>query len=155
MKILLFLRRNIRLLVPVFCGVALIVSGMHWEKEEARTYADGLILHQAAFAAMDAGDYEQAYELFIQSFFYSQDPELRSTSIYNAANLAWVADLADFDTLVASYKESLRNTPGFYEAAFNLEYLYMLKANAPEMMPMPGELPGEEEGDTYVRGPEI
>ncbi len=53
------------------------------------------------------------------------------------------------------YKESLRNTPGFYEAAFNLEYLYMLKEFAPEMVPMPGDNPGPGEDDTHVNGPEI
>lgn len=155
MKILLLLRRNIRLLIPVLFGLALIAAGLHLEKKEMRTYADGLLLHQAAFAALERENYQGAYELFVQSFFYSQDPEIRAYSLYNAANLAWVAELSDYDTLVTLYKESLRNAPGFYEAAFNLEYLYMLKENASEKMPVPGDEPGEGEGDTRVRGPEI
>ena len=155
MKILWLLRKNILFLVPVLCGLALIASGLHLEKEEAQTYADGLLLHQAAFAALERENHQAAYELFVQSFFYSQDPEIRAYSLYNAANLAWEEELSDYNTLVALYKESLRNAPGFYEAGFNLEYLYMLKENAPEMIPIPGGESGEEEDDGRVRGPEI
>jgi len=156
MKIFPLLRRNLRFLIPVLCGLALISVGLHLEKEEELTYANGFLLHQNAFAALEREDYQEAYELFVQSFFYSSDPELRAYSLYNAANLGWLIRSADYKTLVGFYKESLRNIPGFYEAAFNLEYLYMVKENAPEMVPMPaGDEPGSGEGDTRVNGPEI
>ena len=136
-----------RFWVPLFLAGMLIGTANFLEARAARNYSNGLDLQDAAFAMLQQGDPAAAYALFIESSVYSEDPMIRAFSLYNAANVAWGAELADYQMLVALYKESLRNLPGFYAASWNLEYLYFLKSEAPELLPEPGDglLPGEEE----------
>ncbi|OGC60074.1 hypothetical protein A3J33_02025 [candidate division WWE3 bacterium RIFCSPLOWO2_02_FULL_53_10] len=136
-----------RFWVPLFLAGMLIGTANFLEARAARNYSNGLDLQYAAFAMLNQGDPAAAYALFIESSVYSEDPMIRAFSLYNAANVAWGAELADYQMLVALYKESLRNLPGFYAASWNLEYLYFLKSEAPELLPEPGDglLPGEEE----------
>lgn len=136
-----------RFWVPLLLAGALIGTANFLEARAARNYSNGLDLQDAAFAMLQQGDPAAAYALFIESSVYSEDPMIRAFSLYNAANVAWGAELADYQMLVALYKESLRNLPGFYAASWNLEYLYFLKSEAPELLPEPGDglLPGEEE----------
>ena len=136
-----------RFWVPLFLAGMLVGTANLLEARSARNYSNGLDLQYAAFAMLNQGEPAAAYALFIESSASSTDPMIRALSLYDAANVAWGAELADYETLVALYKESLRNLPGFYAASWNLELLYFLKSEAPEMLPEPGEglLPGEEE----------
>lgn len=136
-----------RLMLPILLALVLVGLANLLEARASRNYSNGLDFQYAAFAALQAGDSSAAYALFIESAIYSTDPTIRAVSRYDAANVAWAEGLADYETLVALYKESLRDYPGFYAASWNLEYLYFLKSQAPETMPEPGggNLPGEEE----------
>jgi len=136
-----------RFWVPLILAGMLVGTANLLEARAARNYSNGLDLQSAALEMLRQGDPAAAYALFIESSIYATDPVVRAFSLYNAANVAWGAELADYETLVALYKESLRNLPGFHAASWNLEILYFLKSQAPEMLPEPGEglLPGEEE----------
>ncbi|OGC38612.1 hypothetical protein A2V54_01960 [candidate division WWE3 bacterium RBG_19FT_COMBO_53_11] len=138
-----------RFWLPLLLTIALVGAANHLEARAARNYSNGLDLQYAAFAMLNQGDPAAAYALFIESSVYSTDPEIRAISLYNAANVAWGAELADYETLVELYKESLRNLPGFYNASWNLEMLYFLKSQAPDMLPDPGNGPGPGE-EQYV-----
>lgn len=136
-----------RLWVPLFLALVLFGAANFLEARASRNYSNGLDLQDAAFGMLQRGNPSAAYALFVESAVYSTDSTIRAVSLYNAANVAWGAELANYETLVALYKESLRNSPGFYAASWNLEYLYFLKAQAPEMLPNPGDglAPGEED----------
>lgn len=133
--------------VPILLALALVGAAHLMEARSSRNYSNGLDFQYAAFDALRAGNPSAAYAFFVQSAIYSSDPAIRAISRYDAANVAWAAGLADYETLVALYKESLRDYPGFYAASWNLEYLYFLKSQAPETLPEPGNgnLPGEEQ----------
>jgi hypothetical protein len=138
-----------RFWIPLLLAIALVGTANRLEARAARNYSNGLDLQDAAFAMLQQDDPAAAYALFVESSVYSTDPEIRAISLYNAANVAWGAELADYETLVELYKESLRNLPGFYPASWNLEMLYFLKSQAPEMLPEPGGGPGPGE-EQYV-----
>lgn len=154
-KVMTIARKWAPFLVPILIGSLLIFLGSSLEKKEAQTYSHGLDLHNTAFAALEEKDYESAYELFIESSFYSIDPSMKAIAFYNAATIAWPMGIADYGMLVELYKESLRNAPDFYEASFNLEYLYMLEVVANELLPGLGETGGEGEGGEGVPGGDI
>ena len=118
-----------------------------YSHEQEKQFLQGYQTYEAATAALVVGDSKTAYVLFLQSSYELADPKLKAKALYEAANTGWVGGLADYHTLVALYKQSLRYDPGFYEAAFNLEYLYWLKTNSPEEIPQPepGPEPGREE----------
>lgn len=136
-----------RFWVPLLLAIALGGTANLLEARATRNYSNGLDLQSAGFGMLQQGNPAAAYVLFVQSAVYSTDPAIRAVSLYNAANVAWGAGLADYETLVALYQESLRDFPGFYNASWNLEMLYFLKSQAPEMLPDPGDglSPGEEE----------
>lgn len=136
-----------RFWVPIFLAGSMLGTANYLEARAVRNYHNGIDLQYAAFVMLQQGDPETAYALFIESSIYSTSPVVRAISLYNAANVAWGAGLADYNMLVSLYQESLRNLPGFYPASWNLEYLYFLRSEAPELLPKPGDglLPGEDE----------
>ncbi len=142
MKYLSFLKWLLLAALLITAGLMLIDYAGKQEDKFKQAYAT----HAAAAAAHAAGDPKTAYGLYLQSSFEFADPRLKGIALYEAANVGWVWGFADYNTLVGLYKQSLRYYPGFAEAAFDLEYLYWLKANAPEMLPQPqpGLQPGRE-----------
>lgn len=118
-----------------------------YSTDQERQFLRGFETYEAATTALRAKDAKTAYILFLQSAYELEDPKLKAISIYEAANIGWVGGIADYQTIVGLYKQSLRYDPGFYEAAINLEYLYWLKENSPEEIPQPdpGPEPGREE----------
>lgn len=136
-------------------GLRLIEYGSIQEQKIPRDYQ----LYDSATTALRDGDFATAYSLFLQSASESRDPHLKAIAIYQAANIGWCdkrfdrrceSPIANYQEIVELYKQSLRFQPGFYEAGFNLEYLYWLKTNAPEQLPAPPSQPGpagEEPGE--------
>ncbi|MEX2053430.1 MAG: hypothetical protein WD940_00250 [Patescibacteria group bacterium] len=152
-KMARFALKHRRWELPLLVAFALFLIGGSLQTYH-REHPSGLELQYRAFSALAAQDPLAAYALFIESAVSSDDPAVRAISLYNAANVAWEFEMADYQTLVELYKESLRNRPGFYPASWNLELLYFLKSQAPELLPKPGggPFPGEEE---YVPTGEI
>ena len=124
-------------------GIALVRLSNIKEKE----YLASFELHQLAAQAVDEGDFKAAYSLYIQSAYGFDDPILKSRSLFEAATIGWAGGVADYGTLVALYKEVLRNSPEFEDAGLNLEYLYWIKENDPQRVPNPppGREPSREE----------
>jgi hypothetical protein len=129
--------------ILIVLGTALIVFSNRQE-EKLRS---GYQTYAAAMAALESGNFKTAYELFLQSSYEFEDREMKALATYEAANIGWLGQVADYRTLVGLYKQAIRYKPGYHEAAFNLEYLYWLKANTPEQLPQPevGPEPGREE----------
>lgn len=129
--------------VLIILGATLIIFSDREEEKLRR----GHQTHAAAVAALESGDFKTAYALFLQSAYEFEDPDLKALATFEAANIGWVGQIADYRTLVGLYQQAIRYKPGYYEASFNLEYLYWLKANAPEQLPEPevGPQPGGEE----------
>lgn len=142
-KTLSHLKWLLPLLLLVGSGLKLITVANREESKLLRGYQT----YEAALEALEKGDAETAYIGFIQAADELDDPNLKGLALYQAANVGWLSGLADYTTLVRLYQQSLRYYPGFYEAAFNLEYLYWLKENAPDQIPQPepGREPGREE----------
>lgn len=143
MKIASFLKWFLPMVFLVAIGTKLIAVS----NEQETKLSHGYETYAAATAALLAGDSQTAYVLFIKSSYELADPAHKAVALYEAANVGWVGEIADYNTLVSLYKQSLRYDPGFYEAAFNLEYLYWLRVNAPEDLPEPepGPEPSREE----------
>lgn len=120
-------QKLLRLAVPLIFGLVLIWAGGFLEENRTKTYADGVVLYNEALAALEEKDLDKAHELFLRVVFYAKDPELRAASLHNAATIGWIGELSDYETLVETYKEALRNKPGFEQASFNLELLYYLR----------------------------
>lgn len=127
------------LLKFVFIGVVLAVGVLliAVSRDQEQTTMKGSELFDAATTALQAGDVQSAYMLYVQSAYALLDPKAKALAFYDAANVGWMGKLADFETLVELYKQSLRYHPGFYEAGFNLEYLYWLKLKQPGNLPQP------------------
>ena len=143
MKRLVFLKWLLPTSLLIAAGLVLIAYAASREVRLAQVYAT----HTAAAAAFEAGDLKTAYTLYLASSYEFEDPKLKAICLYEAATAGWIGGFADYNTLVGLYKQSLRYSPGFDEAALNLEYLYWLKTNAPEQLPQPdpGTNPGREE----------
>ncbi len=147
-------------LVPMILLVGIGTKLINYSSDQEASVMRGYELYDAARLALQAGDFKGAYALFLQSAYESHDPQLQGTALYEAANVGWFGEIADYRTLVSLYQQSLRYNPELYEAAFDLEYLYWLKANAPEKLPQPkpgepqpgqnpsqpGQIPGGQEG---------
>ncbi len=138
-KIISFLKWLLPIVFLTAIGLKLVTYGTDRE----RKFLQGYQTYAAATAALKAGNMKTAYLLFLQSAYELEDQKLKAEALYEAANVGWVGGLADYHTLVALYQQSLRYHPGFYEAAFNLEYLYRLKTEHPEKLPQP-QLPGAQ-----------
>lgn len=143
MKLIPILKWFLPIVFLLAIGTKLITYGNEQEAKHRRGYE----IYAAATTALLAGDTQTAYILYIQSSYELADPTHKAVALYEAANVGWVGEIADYNTLVGLYKQSLRYDPGFYEAAFNLEYLYWLKVNAPQDLPElePGPGPSREE----------
>lgn len=142
MRILSLLKWFLLAAVLIVIGAKLIDYGSEQESKFMRGYE----LYDSAVKALEEGNIETAYTLFIQSSYEFQDPNEKAVALYGAATVGWVGGIADYDTLVGLYQQALRYKPGFDEAAFDLEYLYWLKANAKELpAPEPGTEPSREE----------
>jgi len=136
-------------LISIGIGLGLIrLADLIEERQRAGTRA-GFETHSQALAALEEGDVETAYGLFAQAASEFQTPRMRAIALYEAANTGWLGQISDYQTLVDLYKYALRYDPDLFEAGFNLEYLYWLKATAPSAVPMPdqedGRMPGEEQ----------
>ncbi len=133
--------------LPIVFLTAIGLKLITYSADQERKSLLGFETYQTAAAALEAKDAKTAYLMFLQSAYELADPKLKAVALYEAANTGWTGGIADYDTLVSLYQQSLRYNPGFYEAAFNLEYLYLLKARAPEKLPQPqpGEKPSREE----------
>ena len=142
-KTLSFLKWFLPIVLLAAVGLRLVVYSDDQERMTLRGYET----YAAATKALLAGDLESAYVSYIQSAYEFTDPALKAVALYEAANTGWMGGIADYNTLVGLYKQSLRYSPGFYEASYNLEYLYRLKEKAPEMLPQPdpGQKPSREE----------
>ncbi len=139
-KIVSFLRWFFPIVFLAALGLELIT----YSTDKERKFLQGYETYAAATAALTAGDPKTAYVLYIQSAYELEDQRLKAVALYEAANTGWTGGIADYNTLVGLYQQSLRYDPGFYEAAFDLEYLYWLKANAPQQLPQPAPGPGPE-----------
>lgn len=149
--------------VPI---VALIAAGTYlvrYGSDQESKFLKGYRLYDAATSEYDAataaykdGNLEKAaeylqnaYALYIQSAFALENREAKAVAFYEAATVGWATGwampIADYRTLVGLYQESLRNKPGFYESAFDLELLYWLKAKAPSEVPSPKQQEGQGE----------
>lgn len=142
MKLISFLKWFLAVVLLIAAGLWLI---SHSFDEESRLM-QGYDLYAAASLAVEVGDFPTAYTLYLQSAHLLKDPDLKAVAIYEAATVGWAGQIADYQTLVGLYQQSLRFRPGFYEAAFDLEYLYRIRANAPEQLPEPdpGPMPSSE-----------
>lgn len=136
----------------ILIGVIVILYS-HNQEEKARL---GHQLYDQATVALESGDYELSYSLYLQSAYETKDKKLAAQAFYMAASVGWAFGIADYNTLVYLYQQSLRSNPDLYASGFNLEYLYWLEAESPNEIPQPGtepgQLPSEEEepsnGDT-------
>ncbi len=142
-KTIAFLKWFLPIVLLTTIGLKLIVYSDDQERMALRGYET----YAAATKALMADDPKSAYVLYIQSAYEFTDPALKAVALYEAANTGWIGGIADYNTVVGLYKQSLRYDPGFYEASYNLEYLYRLKEKAPEMLPQPepGPEPSREE----------
>lgn len=138
MRIISFLKWFLPVVVLIAAGLKLA----DYASQEEAKFLRGYELYDSATQALQGGDVKAAYSLHVQSSYELQDPEAKAVALYQAAAVGWIGGIADFNTLTGLYKQSLRYKPGFYEAAFDLEYLYWLKANSLEL-PEPQE-PGSE-----------
>lgn len=138
MKINPFLKWVVGLGLLVLSGLWLINHSVDEEKKLLLGYES----YHAAEVAVQNGDYEAAYSLYLQSSNEFRDPQLKGVALYEAATVGWIGQIADYENLVALYQQSLRLYPAFYEASFDLEYLYQIKANSPGQLPQPD--PGPE-----------
>lgn len=138
---------HLKWILPVIFLTAIGAGLIIYSQQEEEKFLSGYQTHAQAIAALEAGDAETAYILYLQSANEFVDPKLKATALYEAANIGLASGIADYGTLAGLYKQSLRYNPGFYKAAFNLEYLYWLKTNAPEELPQPdpGADPSREE----------
>ena len=129
--------------ILIVIGTALVIYANREEEKLLRGYQT----HAAAVAALESGNFKSAYELFLQSSYEFEDPQRKAMATYEAANTGWLGQVADYNTLVGLYQQAIRYRRGYFEASFNLEYLYWLKAHAPEQLPQPevGPEPGGEE----------
>lgn len=145
MKFLSFLKWLLPLAALVAIGLKLISFSVEAESKQREGYE----LYTQGVAAIQAGDAQLSYSLFLSSAYHTEDPHLAAIALYEAAAVGWLGELADFRTLVNLYQQALLYEPGFYEAAFDLEYLYWLRANSPGQVPQPdpgeGREPGEEQ----------
>lgn len=131
-----------KLLLPiVFLSIA--GSGLIYfaNKQESKLML-GYDLFQAAQNAAEIGEYQEAYALYLQSSYELDNVKDKSIALYEAASVGWQQGIADYRTLVSLYQQMLRYQPGFYEAGFNLEYLYLLKSFSSDELP--GADPGSE-----------
>lgn len=143
MKILAFLKWFLPVVILIAIGMKLI----NYSSEQEANLLRGYETYAAAAEALSTGDAQKAYLLYIQASYELEDPADKAVALYEAANVGWTGRVADYNTLVGLYQQSLRYYPGFYEAAFDLEYLYWLKAKAPNQLPRPepGPKPSREE----------
>lgn len=142
MKIQKMVKRWLIPTVLLLLGVGLVFFSQYSDRKRANAFD----LYREAMATLESSNFEGAYTMFLQSSSEFEDPHLKAIAIYEAANIGWAQNLADYKTLVELYKQALRYEPGFREASFNLELLYWLKANKPEELPQPseaGEMPAE------------
>lgn len=142
-------RKALPFLVSIGIGLGLIQLAETIETRQQEGSLAGFPTHAQAVAALNAGDLQSAYNLFALAATEFQDPRMRAIALYEAANVGWLGQIADYQTLVDLYKYALRHDPDLYEAGYNLEYLYWLRSEAPGAVPgerqSDGELPGEEE----------
>ncbi|SRR5258706_6076370 len=150
MKITTFLKWFLFSALLVAFGVGLVIYSIAKDNELSLAYDH----YHAAQSALKMKNFKSAYSLYLQSAEEFDDPHLKATALYEASLVGWAGGLADYNSLVGLYQQALRYDPNLYEASFNLEYLYWLKANLPEMLPQPapGNIPTrkEEESDGDV-----
>lgn len=141
------IRSILKWVLPVIILISLGATLVVYSNREEEKLLRGYETHAAAVAALESSNFKSAYELFLQSSYEFEDERLKAIALYEAANVGWIGQIADYRTLVGLYQQAIRYKPGYYEAAFNLEYLYWLKANAPQALPQPdaGPEPGGEE----------
>lgn len=147
-KLLALLKWFLPIVLLVAIGMKLIAESGYQEATEREGYE----LYNAATSALSTGDFKAAYVLYLQSAYAIADPQAKANAFYTAANVGWVGQIADYQTLVVLYQQAIRNHPGFYEAAFNLEYLYWLKVNDPEKVPKPKPGAKPDSGDKQKSG---
>lgn len=155
MKTLSILKWVLPVVVLIAAGTYLVRYGSDQEAKFLkgyRLYNAASAQYDAAIAASKDGDLEaaawymqNAYTLYVQSFFALDTPDAKALALYETANTGWEGQIADYRTLVGLYQESLRNKPGFYESAFNLELLYWLKDNESGKLPVPLQQEGPED----------
>lgn len=131
--------------LPVVILLAVGTRLINYATEQEARFRRGYELYGSAEEALMVGEFELAYSLFVQSSYEFQDRQPKAIALYVAATVGWTGVIADYNTLVELYKQALRYHPGFDEAAFNLEFLYWLKANDRELPPPPTGPPNKDD----------